>query len=191
MSNKLKKEFKKADVERMRNLIKKDYTASTKSQIGYKKTYTVHKEGEVWEENGKQWVIKNGIKQNVTKFDAAKKAMQTPLTCPKCSGPMNYYLSKETYKKSKMCFNCYMAYTEELRKNGLFEDYIRSVNKGNIKYFIKAFEQKIEHINNSSKQTFVTEQGDIEDWKSNETETKRKITKELQEYIEFLKLKLE
>jgi len=84
-----------------------------------------------------------------------------------------------------------MTYTEELRKNGLFEDYIRSVNKGNIKYFIKAFEQKIEHINNSSKQTFVTEQGDIEDWKSNETETKRKITKELQEYIEFLKLKLE
>ena len=37
MNNQLKKEFKKADVERMRNLIKKDYTAGTKSQTGYKK----------------------------------------------------------------------------------------------------------------------------------------------------------
>ena len=37
--NVLKKEFKKSDVERIRNLVKKDYSGSTKSQSGYKKSF--------------------------------------------------------------------------------------------------------------------------------------------------------
>ena len=55
----LKKEFKKSDVERVRNLVRKDYTSSTKQQTGYKKSIKRYKEGEVWNENGKQWTIKN------------------------------------------------------------------------------------------------------------------------------------
>ena len=33
----LKKEFKEADVQRVRNLVNKDFTAKTKDQVGYKK----------------------------------------------------------------------------------------------------------------------------------------------------------
>ena len=40
MSNHLKKEFKHSDVERIRNLVKKDFTNKTKSQTGYRTTYT-------------------------------------------------------------------------------------------------------------------------------------------------------
>ena len=41
MSNEslLKKEFKQADVQRVRNLVNKDFTSKTKSQTGYKKSY--------------------------------------------------------------------------------------------------------------------------------------------------------
>ena len=70
--NVLKKEFKKSDVERIRNLVKKDYSGSTKSQSGYKKSFKKYQEGDIWEENGKQWTIKNGIKQNITKLDKFK-----------------------------------------------------------------------------------------------------------------------
>ena len=40
MSNEslLKKEFKKSDVERVRNLVNKDFTAGTKKQSGYKRS---------------------------------------------------------------------------------------------------------------------------------------------------------
>ena len=71
----LKKEFKERDVQRVRNLVSKDYTAKTRSGIGYEKEVKRHKEGDIWEEVGKQWTIVNGIKQNVTKLDAAKKAV--------------------------------------------------------------------------------------------------------------------
>ena len=42
-----------ADVKRVRNLVNKDFTSSTKQQTGYKKTSKRHKEGDVWEEGGK------------------------------------------------------------------------------------------------------------------------------------------
>ena len=45
--NMLKREFKERDVQRMRNIIKKDYTAKTVTQVGYTKAQTEHKEGDV------------------------------------------------------------------------------------------------------------------------------------------------
>ena len=65
MSSKLKKEFKHSDVERIRNIVNKDYTGKTKAQSGYKRIYESHKEGDIWEESGKKWTVKNGIKQNI------------------------------------------------------------------------------------------------------------------------------
>ena len=46
--NMSKKEFNKRDVQRMRNIITKDYSAKTGTQIGYTKEYVDHKEGDVW-----------------------------------------------------------------------------------------------------------------------------------------------
>ena len=80
----LKKEFRREDVQRVRNIVNKDFTAKTKSQTGYNKSSGRYKEGDVWTESGKEWTIKNGIKQNITKLDAAKKALRIPLACPKC-----------------------------------------------------------------------------------------------------------
>ena len=106
MSNEslLKKEFKKSDVERVRNLVNKDFTAGTKQQSGYKKTIKKYAEGDIWEDGGRQWTIKNGIKQNITKLDSAKKALRIPLRCPNCGGPMKHHLAKKMYKVHGFCF---------------------------------------------------------------------------------------
>ena len=69
MENNLKKEFAPRDVQRMRNIITGDTGARTQIQTGYEKKDEVHKEGDVWIEDGKKWTIKNGIKQTVTKLD--------------------------------------------------------------------------------------------------------------------------
>jgi hypothetical protein len=190
MSNALKKEFKHSDVERIRNLVKKDFTNKTKAQSGYSRTTIHRKEGEVWEEAGKEWTIKNGIKQNITRLDAAKKATQIPLTCPKCNGSMSYYLSKQVYKINKMCFHCFIDYEAELKKNGVYEDYLIHARKGNLKFFIAELEQKFtEALKDDG--TFVTEQGDIESWKVNKSAQDAKVTEEFKEYITYLKSKLD
>jgi hypothetical protein len=39
---------------------------------GYTKQQEFYEEGDIWEADGRQWTIKNGIKQNLTKLDKAK-----------------------------------------------------------------------------------------------------------------------
>ena len=97
MSNEslLKKEFKESDIQRVRNIVNKDFTKKTKIQSGYQKNKSRYQEGEIWEEGGKTWTIKNGIKQNITKLDKFKKVSRMPLRCPKCNGSMKHHLAKK------------------------------------------------------------------------------------------------
>ena len=84
MENNLKKEFSRRDVQRMRNIITGNAGDRTQIQTGYEKKDQVHKEGDVWQQDGKTWTIKNGIKQTVTKLDAIKKMVLMPFACPEC-----------------------------------------------------------------------------------------------------------
>ena len=167
MESLLKKDFNRSDVERIRNLVKKDFTSGTKIGIGYEKVSDVHNEGDVWEQDGKTWTLKNGLKQSITKLDAAKKALQIPLSCPKCGGPMKHHLAKKMYKIHGFCFDpCTVDYEANLRKLGLYEQYEKRMIQGNMRAFTQDIELWLkDHIQSSN--TFVTEQGDVEEWKSN------------------------
>jgi hypothetical protein len=186
----LKKEFKSKDVNRARNLIKKDLSGKTVEGIGYTKTQIAYKEGDIWEESGRTWTIKNGIRQNVTKLDAAKKALQMPLTCPKCGGSMKHHLAQKMYKVHKMCFNCVIDYEAELRKAGLYESYERNMMQGSMKAFARDVEQWVLDTL-SETNSFVTEQGDLEDWNSNTETFKKQVNNNLQEYLKHLKTHME
>lgn len=181
----LKKEFKGRDVERIRNLVKKDYTSKTGTGVGYQAVEELHREGDVWEERGKKWTIKNGIKQNVTKLDVAKKAVRIPLTCPKCGGPMNHHLHEKMYKIHGFCFECTIQYEAELRKAGLYAQYEKRMMQGNIKAFLSDIDQwALEFIN--QKESYVTEQGDIENWENNQNQVKETLLSNIKTYKTFL-----
>jgi len=186
----LKKEFKSKDVNRARNLITKDFSGKTVDGIGYSKAYVAYKEGDIWEENGRSLTIKDGIRQNITKLDAAKKALQIPLACPKCKGSMKHHLAQKMYKIHKMCFNCVIDYEAELRKAGLYASYEKNMMQGSIKAFARDVEQWVlESLETTN--SFVTEQGDLEDWKGNDSKFKEQITANLQQYLKHLKAHIE
>ena len=182
----LKKEFKQADVQRVRNIVNKDFTAKTKAQTGYQKAYKHYKEGDVWEESGKTWTIKNGIRQNITKLDSAKKLARMPLCCPKCNNRMNKRLDSKMYKIHGFCFDCVIDYEASLQKAGLFEEYERKMTQGNIKAFITDIESWITE-SLEDKMSFVTEQGDVEDWGDLSNTYKDKIRDDLKKYLDLLR----
>ena len=187
MSNEslLKKEFKKSDVERVRNLVNKDFTAGTKQQSGYKKSIKKYAEGDIWEDGGRQWTIKNGIKQNITKLDSAKKALRIPLRCPNCGGPMKHHLAKKMYKVHGFCFDpCTVEMEANLRKAGLYDKYEERMMQGNMKAFANDVEQWALNLVNTQ-DTFVTEAGDLEDWQSNKAKD-RDILKNVRQYVSHL-----
>ena len=187
----LKKEFKESDVQRVRNIVNKDFTAKTKSQTGYQKSFKHRNEGDIWEESGKTWTIKNGIKQNFTKLDAAKKAVRVPLACPKCGGPMKHYLAKKMYKIHGFCFDpCTVEMEHQLRKAGLYEKYEKKMLQGGMKAFAKDLTSWVnDYVNYKS--TYVTEHGDVEDWNSNRHAQNEKVMNNLQEYLNILNKHLE
>jgi hypothetical protein len=182
----LKKEFSKRDVQRMRNLITGDASGATGTQTGYTKQYIEHKEGDVWEEKGKQWTIKKGIKQTVTKFDKLKQLIVMPITCPKCSQPMKITdLNKKMWSIHSMCFNCVIKMEAEIKRTGKWDEYEKQMMNSNKNAMVDDFEEAFINFMNTKAESYVTEQGDVESWsggKVNEDEIKN-----VKEYIKKLR----
>jgi hypothetical protein len=182
----LKKEFSKRDVQRMRNIITKNSGAATGTQVGYSKQHQDYQEGDIWEESGKQWTIKNGIKQTVTKFDKLKKMFIMPLACPNCSQPMpNNEYNKKMWNIHKMCFDCVIKMEAQLKVEGKYEEYEKKMMNANKNAMVDDFEKAIENFYNNRAESYVTEQGDVETWgggKINEEEIK-----EVKEYLKKLR----
>tara|TARA_R110002167_G_scaffold307963_3_gene512578 strand:+ start:294 stop:872 length:579 start_codon:yes stop_codon:yes gene_type:complete len=160
----LKKEFKRKDVDRIRNLIKGNVGASSEVQIGYTKKTKDYKEGDVWVENRKTWTIKKGIKQTISKFDKIKKEVHIPLCCPECSQVMRKHLDKSCYKTNKKCVDCVVKFEHKITLEGNYEKYsktkIINSNLARINDMEAYYLEKINQNNNS----FVSEDGIIERW---------------------------
>lgn len=184
----LQKDFKSKDVRRMRNIISKNYTDKVSTQTGYTKSYTQHEEGEVWEEEGKQWTIKNGLKQTVTRFDKLKKSIMLPLLCPECNRLLsNTPLNKKMWPIHGSCFDCVIVMETKLKREGKFEEYQKNMMMSGVETHIKEIEGLLLDIMlDSGREEFVTEAGDIEDWGSG-TFNKDQIVKDMQEYLQKLK----
>jgi hypothetical protein len=177
----LKKEFKKSEVQRMRNIITGNTGDRTQVLGGWEATVEEHKEGDTWEENGKKWTIKNGIKQSITKLDKFKHLVSLPLTCPSCKKPMKANeLNKKMYSIHKVCLNCVVDMESKLKLEGKYEQYEKNILNMNKNASLEEFEQALDSWL-EEKDTFVTEQGDIESWQGGD---KTKIYKELKEKIQ-------
>jgi len=162
----LKKEFQKKDVERLRNLMQGKYGEKTRSSVGFTNPQEFHDEGDVWESDGRTWTIKNGIKQNITKLDKAKKEHNMPLFCPECSKLMKR-VDKPYYNVHKYCLDCHARAEDKLKAEGKYEEHYNKINNkildGRVEDFKQYVKEKLKESNNS----FVSENGEVEKWVGN------------------------
>ena len=175
----LKKEFKKRDVNRARNLIMGKTNASTGTQIGYKKEIKEYKEGDVWVEGRKTWTIKNGIKQTISKLDKIKKEIFMPLKCPCCGNVMKKRLDKPNYRIHKKCFDCVIEFEADLKNKGKYKEYKKNLIIKNSLNIVDEMESYLLDAVNTSNSGFVSEDGVIEKWIGGIN--KKEYTKNIQE----------
>lgn len=165
-SGQLKKEFGQRDVQRMRNIVTGRAGDRTTILTGYEKSRQDYKEGDVWEDNGKMWTIKDGIKQTVTKFDKLKRLVVLPLKCPSCNKPMSpTELNKKMYSIHTTCFECVIQMETKLKGEGKYEEYEKNLLNSNKNHMLDDLEVAIDSWINE-KDTFVSEDGVVESWSS-------------------------
>jgi len=179
----IKKQFEKKDIQRLRNLVQGKYGDKSTSGVGYDKAKEFHEEGDIWEEDGRKWTIKNGIKQNITKLDAAKKAISMPLFCPCCTNLMKNKYDKMFYIQYNRCFNCQVDFETEIRTLGLWDEYEKNIINSDIDCVINDYNIWMDEVINNSNESFITEAGDVEQWIGS---SKKKLLENKEETIKYL-----
>ena len=161
----LNKEFSERDIQRMRNIVSGNTADSTRIQTGYTKKQIEHGEGDIWEENGKTWTIKNNLKQTVTKHDKLRELVKMPLACPKCKKAMKATkLNKKMWNIHKQCFDCTIEHETYLKSTGEYEEYVKKMMNANKNSFTDDYEQAVEAFSNNQGESFISEDGDLENW---------------------------
>ncbi len=187
----LKKEFQKRDVQRIRNLLSGKQGDATQTQVGYTTKHIDRNEGDIWEEFGRKWTVKNGIKMSVTKLDRAKKAVFAPLLCPSCSKPMKTKYDKKMFFIHSQCFDCVIKMESQLKIEGKYQEYEDKIIKANANFaldeFVNGFDSFLDSMDSNN--GFVTEQGDIEDWHVKALD-KQKIREQVMKDVEESRARL-
>ena len=186
----LKKEFKRKDVERARNLITGNADSSSETQIGYKKKRIEYKEGDIWTENKKTWTIKNGIKQTISKLDSVRKEVFMPLCCPECNKVMKKRLDKPNYRIHKKCHDCVILFEHKLQINGnsKLQEYKEKLKTHNNVSYINRLESYLLDAVNTSNEGYVSERGEVERWVGGIN--KEKLVKDIVQNAEEARKKL-
>jgi hypothetical protein len=155
--------------QRLNNLLKGKVTEKSSTSIGYNQKNVDHKEGDIWEENNKTWTIKNSIKQTISKLDTARLAM--PLMCPKCNNLMRGRFDQKAYTFRKVCFDCMIEQDNELMRSGKFAEFEKAEIDKSLKSFIKDLKVSTEeYIKSSTSNSYVTEDGQVEEWSVGRTQ---------------------
>ena len=183
----LKKQFQEKDVQRLRNLVQGKYGEKTRSSVGFTKKQEFYNEGDIWESDGRTWTIKDGIKQNITKLDKAKKAHTMPLFCPSCNKLMKR-VDKPYYNIHKFCLDCHAKFEDKLKAEGKYEDYYIKMNNEILDKRANEFKQFVAEKLSESNDNFVSENGEVEKWVGKLDKDKvDEYTNQVVDYLKSLK----
>ena len=183
----LKKEFLQKDVQRLRNLIQGKYGDKTTINSGYSKKVEERKEGDLWEEEGRTWTIKNDIKQNISKLEHARKINKLPLLCPDCCKVMKHKYDSEFYRINKHCYNCHISFETNLKREGKWQDYQKQLHNSEIDSLIEQYKLWAEDLSNTSNDNFISESGEKETWLGNTSESLLNQKEAIIEHLKSLK----
>jgi hypothetical protein len=166
---------KSKNIRRIANILSGDFRGKAKTSVGYSKVQEDHKEGDVWEENGKTWTIKNGVTKTVSKLSRIRTYAKVPFAC-ECGQTLRHMLDKKAYTNKGKCYTCLLKEETKYRVDGTFKKYSEDKRKANIESWMKDAEIEYKDmLENIDSQSFVTEDGHIEDWgKGTNTERLRK-----------------
>ena len=168
----------------MRNLVTGDYGAKTQKRSGYKKYKNKRSEGDTWEEDGKKWIFKSGVKQSVVKLKSARDHNKIPFNCPKCDVKMAKGQHKLMYKHYGHCLICQTKAEAKMRAEGVYDKWVsENIEKNFGTWKQNKRDQFDRWFSGLESKHHITEAGEVEDWTSLDHETKEMIITRFESHI--------
>jgi hypothetical protein len=161
----LNRQFTEREVQRMRNIVTKKTGERTQISAGYESNVK-RAEGDIWEENGKQWTIKNGIKKTIPKMSKFKSESLMPLTCPECNEPLarqSDYV-KHMYKLMHKCPKCIAREESDMKLAGTWDDYCLKMHAQNHLDVLDQTEKEFDSFAYHGFEKHMSELGEVESW---------------------------
>ena len=146
-----------------------------------------HIEGSIWEEGGKKWTIKNGIRKTVSRYSEIRNICMLPYVCPRCGNALhdNDY-NRKVYSILGICYDCFLLEeTNHIINKTHDENQKEIIHKNKVSWFNQVESELKDYLDNIDSDQFITEDGQIEDWsKQNSDQLKQAVTDKLMEIKE-------
>ena len=98
---------------------------------------------------------------------------------------MKHKFDKGFYTQYHKCYDCVLKIETKLRATNKWDEYEKTIHNSDIEGLKQDFTVFMESLLTESNQGFVTEQGDVEQWKSSGKD-KELLKKQLDETIDYL-----
>jgi hypothetical protein len=124
--------MKKADANAINGVRRKINEIMKKTDekivVGWRPDYVKRQEGDIWKDgDGKEWTVRNGVIQNITKLDSAKM----PWFCPSCDKIMNHRLDTRYWRMRGKCMDCVISDETKIRAEGSWAEYEQEIMRNN------------------------------------------------------------
>ena len=154
-------------ISEMRNKLssKLDRWANTLQFSMYTPEKVQRAEGDQWEEDGKRWEMKAGIKTSITSLIGARM----PFWCPKCSISMTHKFDRKFYFLRGWCYNCNIDFEGKMRVDGTWADFEKRTMRENEKAALRdKLTEYYEYIRDFTAPTIIYEDGRFDQLASRE-----------------------
>lgn len=157
--------------------------------VGWRPEAVKRKEGDLWTDaDGRQWTVRNGVTQTITKLDDAK----TPWFCPKCEKAMNHKLDFKFWRLRNHCFDCNVKEETEIRRQGKWEEYEQQRMKANYVASLKDTIEELQGLHDTVSAPEVIHADDtnilmVEKWHVDVDQIKADLMKDITELKELLR----
>lgn len=147
------------------------------------------KEGEVWKDReGREWTMKNGIKQTVSHLDSAR----IPLFCPHCERVMNHRFDTKFWNLRGKCYECVIKDETEMRRTGEWKEYEEKLVRANFRSALVDRIEELKELHRTIKKPEVLLADDVnilmkETWNVDMNKVKQDIQDDIDYYEEILR----
>jgi len=158
------------NIKAINEMIRGQHRSQTKSTVGFENNKSDRVLGEVWtDDNGQNWVQKDGYKSKVSRFDKIRKLINAT-ECPECKKKITRF-DKQFITREKKCHDCIVKQETLMECEGytknedIYGEYEREKIQQNVESFIDEAEQEVDIIKKTFTQMdYVNSDGKVEKW---------------------------